>query len=574
MIPVQTIKVRYRVTEGVLSYVVPFALYETSDVAVVWAEGEGEETALSLNQDYTVSINDERNGGTVTLVAGKVPAGATLAIVSAIPPTQEMDMSSTAEVDTDALETELDRQVQMIQQITETVDRTLKVPVTSPKTPDQVMSEILDTAARANEYAEKTEGLYNEVIAIRENTETIIIQAGNEQIERIVQEGDRQRDRAAAEADRAENAADLAQLVNYVSGARDTLTVTENLAAGSVVDLPPGLAYLVGRHHLNITYDGISLSPSFYEEIGEAGKSSTRVKFLIPLYAGQEIDFWLIPLGEAGPLLDQMRNMAEETEDKADAAAASAGAAAASASDAETRAAEAAGSAGEAARSAEAAGASAVSAGRDASDAAASASAARNQAGIATTSAEEAASSATAASGSADEATTSAEAAASSASGAASAAETATQKATAAATSATNAAASAGSAETKAAEAAQSAEEAAQKLAEMEAIVATSLPAQEGNAGKFLTTDGTNASWGDVPESVELSDSVTSASSTTAASSRAVKTAHDKATEAQTEAIRVDACLVTDLADVPAGLRTGGVIILETSAPASDTGGA
>lgn len=379
---------------------------------------------------------------------------------------------------------------------------------------------------------------------------------------------------AAVEADRAENAADLAQLVNYVSGARDTLTVTENLAVGSVVDLPPGLAYLVGRHHLNITYDGISLSPSFYEEIGEAGKSSTRVKFLIPLYAGQEIDFWLIPLGEAGPLLDQMRNMAEETEDKADAAAASAGAAAASASDAETKAAEAAGSAGEAARSAEAAGASAVSAGRDASDAAASASAARNQAGIATTSAEEAASSATAASGSADEATTSAEAAASSASGAASAAETATQKATAAATSATNAAASAGSAETKAAEAAQSAEEAAQKLAEMEAIVATSLPAQEGNAGKFLTTDGTNASWGDVPESVELSDSVTSASSTTAASSRAVKTAHDKATEAQTEAIRVDACLVTDLADVPAGLRTGGVIILETSAPAPDTDGA
>ena len=77
-----------------------------------------------------------------------------------------------------------------------------------------------------------------------------------------------------------------------------------------------------------------------------------------------------------------------------------------------------------------------------------------------------------------------------------------------------------------------------------------------------------------MPESVELSDSVTSASSTTAASSRAVKTAHDKATEAQTEAIRVDACLVTDLADVPAGLRTGGVIILETSAPAPDTDGA
>ena len=441
MIPVQTIRVRYTVTEGVLSYVVPFALYETSDVAVVWAEGEGEETALSLNQDYAVSINDERNGGTVTLVAGKVPAGATLAIVSAIPLTQEMDMSSTAEVDTDALETELDRQVQMIQQITETVDRTLKVPVTSPKTPDQVMSEILDTAARANEYAEKTEGLYNEVIAIRENTETIIIQAGNEQIERIVQEGDRQRDRAAAEADRAENAADLAQLVNCVSGARDTLTVTENLAAGSVVDLPPGLAYLVGRHHLNITYDGVSLSPSFYEEIGEAGNSSTQVKFLIPLYAGQEIDFWLIPLGEGGAILDTIRE--EKT-------------------------------------------------GFDA----------------VMTSAVQAVNGSV---------------------------QSAQASAASAASSAADAATSASSAETKATEAAQSASEAAQKLEEMESLTATSLPAQEGNAGKFLTTDGTDASWGDVP---------------------------------------MDACLVTDLADVPAGLRTGGIIILETSASTTDTGGA
>ena len=69
-----------------------------------------------------------------------------------------------------------------------------------------------------------------------------------------------------------------------------------------------------------------------------------------------------------------------------------------------------------------------------------------------------------------------------------------------------------------------------------EGAVANGLPSQTGQAGKFLTTNGSQASWGDVPSPVSLSDAVNSTSSTTAASSKAVKTAYDKATEAASAA--------------------------------------
>ena len=58
------------------------------------------------------------------------------------------------------------------------------------------------------------------------------------------------------------------------------------------------------------------------------------------------------------------------------------------------------------------------------------------------------------------------------------------------------------------------------------------LPSQSGQAGKYLKTNGTTASWEPVPESVSLSDAVDSESSETAASSKAVKTAYDKANSA------------------------------------------
>jgi len=164
MIPVQKVLVRYTVTAGVLEYAVPFALYGTGDVNVSWAAaGDTEtQTRLAPGSDYSVTVFRDMTGGKVTLADGKVPAGATLAIESAVPLTQELDLSNTATVDTEATEGQLDRMVQMIQQLGDGLSRAVKVNATDSGTPEDLLGSLYKarddakdaaTAATASEQA-------------------------------------------------------------------------------------------------------------------------------------------------------------------------------------------------------------------------------------------------------------------------------------------------------------------------------------------------------------------------------------------------------------------------------------
>lgn len=164
MIPVQKVLVRYTVTAGVLEYAVPFALYGTGDVNVSWATaGDTEtQTRLAPGSDYSVTVFRDMTGGKVTLADGKVPAGATLAIESAVPLTQELDLSNTATVDTEATEGQLDRMVQMIQQLGDGLSRAVKVNATDSGTPEDLLASLYKarddakdaaTAATASEQA-------------------------------------------------------------------------------------------------------------------------------------------------------------------------------------------------------------------------------------------------------------------------------------------------------------------------------------------------------------------------------------------------------------------------------------
>ena len=153
MIPVQKVLVRYTVTAGVLEYAVPFALYGTGDVNVSWAAAGDKETQTTLapGSDYSVTVFRDMTGGKVTLADGKVPAGATLAIESAVPLTQELDLSNTATVDTEATEGQLDRMVQMIQQLGDGLSRAVKVNATDSSTPEE--QELLASLYRARDIA-------------------------------------------------------------------------------------------------------------------------------------------------------------------------------------------------------------------------------------------------------------------------------------------------------------------------------------------------------------------------------------------------------------------------------------
>ena len=179
-------------------------------------------------------------------------------------------------------------------------------------------------------------------------------------------------------------------------------------------------------------------------------------------------------------------------------AATSATSAATSATSAATSATSAATSATSATTSATSAATSASGAATSATNASTSATSAATSATSSATSATNAATSATSAATSATSAALSATASATSATNAATSATSAATSATNAATSATNAATSATSAATSATSAATSASSAATSATSAAASATTAagyIPSMTGNSGKFLTTNGTAASW-------------------------------------------------------------------------------
>ena len=265
---------KYTVTDGVLDYSVPFPLYEAGDVLVLWSAAGGKESALALTNDYSVEIFSDGSGGMVTLLAGRVPAGATLALVSNIPETQELDLSHTAEVDTESLERELDRQVQMIQQHRSELDLCIKLNVTDNRTPEEVADELFEARDRAETAAKKA--------AFSED------EAGK-QAARAEDEADR----AKAEADRAAQAAQTAELDAGALNVDATWTLGNAVAPGENIILP--VIYWPGRAMLHLSYDGVELyRGAQYEETGEKDTLSSIVKALIPIPAGTVMHAWVI----------------------------------------------------------------------------------------------------------------------------------------------------------------------------------------------------------------------------------------------------------------------------------------
>ena len=145
----QSIINRYTVTAGVLSYSVTFPLYERSDVAVYLGRHDGSESLLVLDADYSVSINDNHTGGTVVLFDNVAEVGDVLALLSAVPYTQELDLSNVATIDVEATERQMDRTTQQIQQLKEQVERSVLIPPTSSGSPEDLIRDLFNARAES-----------------------------------------------------------------------------------------------------------------------------------------------------------------------------------------------------------------------------------------------------------------------------------------------------------------------------------------------------------------------------------------------------------------------------------------
>ena len=180
MINSQTTKNLYRGNGSTLSYPVTYPFYEAENLLVLVAVGEVEET-LSLGADYSVAINTDGSGGTVTFTsAERVPAGCTIAIMLNMALVQELDLSAVSHIDTESLEQELDKQVQYIQQMSEVLSRAVKTNATSEISPDRLVSSLLaarDESVAAKNAAETAQALAEAAQNATEAVESSVLES-------------------------------------------------------------------------------------------------------------------------------------------------------------------------------------------------------------------------------------------------------------------------------------------------------------------------------------------------------------------------------------------------------------
>ena len=119
-----------------------FPIYAKTDLVVILVDSSGAETELTVDTQYTVTIDSPGPGGDVTLlseevggsdylvgtsIAFPIPAGYRLVILRSLPVTQLIELDDGDRMPAETLEEGYDRAVMILQDLTEAVSRTPKL---------------------------------------------------------------------------------------------------------------------------------------------------------------------------------------------------------------------------------------------------------------------------------------------------------------------------------------------------------------------------------------------------------------------------------------------------------------
>ena len=285
-----------------------FAVYAANQVRVVTADAFGNETERAHGAEFSVRLGAGGVGGyacgTVVYPLSGAPLapGEKIAVLSAVPSTQDKSFPNNTPYFQEQIEGGLDKATRLIQQLEADVARSIKVPPTSAESPEDMGAELLGARDEAVAAAESAGGALVGAEAARD--------AASGEVDRAAREADRARD----EADRA---AQAAQLGAGAANLEAVWTLAEAVAAGESLDLP--VTYFPGRNMLHLSYDGVELyrGPQ-YEEIGEPGADarSSAVRMRIPLGRGTVMRAWAIASNMARHV-EEARAAAETAADRA-----------------------------------------------------------------------------------------------------------------------------------------------------------------------------------------------------------------------------------------------------------------
>lgn len=116
---------------------------------------------------YAVTLNadQENNPGGVVVFSEAPKSGTVFVIQSSIPILQGTSITNHDRFLPEVLNEVHDKLTALVQQLAYLLGRCLVVPSTSEKTPQEVMTDLLDVAEKAADYAQRAETIYNEVVS-------------------------------------------------------------------------------------------------------------------------------------------------------------------------------------------------------------------------------------------------------------------------------------------------------------------------------------------------------------------------------------------------------------------------
>ena len=281
-----------------------FKVFEDSELIVARSSDNGEET-LALNTDYTVSLNanqDSSPGGKVVLKKA-LTEGIRLAIISNVPYNQLAVFTNKGGFYPETLNEVDDKQTILSQQLLEKVERAITVDTTDKLSPQELKNKLLDAAndatVIAKGYAEAAAASATEakksrddILEHQQEVIAAVTAEGDKQDQRLVTEGDTQVERIKAEADNT-------LIANGTGCTEKFWTLSADTPAGTDIVIPSGVKYLVNRHHLRVSWNGLVLAiGQNFTEVGAEDTFSDTFRLTFDAKAGDELDIWIGALGK------------------------------------------------------------------------------------------------------------------------------------------------------------------------------------------------------------------------------------------------------------------------------------
>ena len=272
-----------------------FKVWNKNQVNVVFSDNQ----TVPL---YSVFITE--TGGTISFVAPPQD-GVSIIIIRNMPYIQEDDYVNGSRFDGEEIEDRFDQDCAERQDLRFDVDRALKVPLTSSKSPEQYQQEFWDA------YADN-QSLHDDVVSLHADMVAEHGRIGGERAEAlqaVQNEGDHQ-------VQRVQGAADVYYAEHGSACMEMNWTINAGVSANTDIDISP-LSYIVGRHHMQVSVNGVQQyrTKQFNEKGTEDSRSSVYTT-LVDLNAGDTVNVWIGHLAGGGTATEELDGMMSK-EDKA-----------------------------------------------------------------------------------------------------------------------------------------------------------------------------------------------------------------------------------------------------------------